>query len=88
MTTIEITLSIILLISMYGNYSLLKLTERLEDEIDELDVDAGRKLNLTKNRINAALSKMRDLDYNGAFESDDEVGSVFKELKNCIEDLK
>lgn len=88
MTTIEITLFIILLISMYGNYSLLKLTERLEDEIDELDVDAGRKLNLTKNRINAALSKMRDLDYNGAFESDDEVGSVFKELKNCIEDLK
>lgn len=88
MTTIEITLSIILLISMYGNYSLLKLAERLEDEIDELDVDAGRKLNLTKNRINAALSKMRDLDYNGAFESDDEVGSVFKELKNCIEDLK
>lgn len=88
MTTIEITLSIILLISMYGNYSLLKLTERLEDEIDELDVDAGRKLNLTKNRINVALSKMRDLDYNGAFEADDEVGSVFKELKNCIEDLK
>lgn len=88
MTTIEIILSIILLISMYGNYSLLKLTERLEDEIDELDVDAGRKLNLTKNRINVALSKMRDLDYNGAFEADDEVGSVFKELKNCIEDLK
>lgn len=88
MTTIEIILASILLISMYGNYSLLKLTERLEDEIDKLDVDAGRKLNLTKQRINTALSKMRDLDYNGAFESDDEVGSVFKELKNCIEELK
>jgi hypothetical protein len=31
---------------------------------------------------------MRDIDIRGSFESDDEVGAVFSELKNTIETYK
>jgi hypothetical protein len=31
---------------------------------------------------------MRELDLNGSFESDDEVGAVFTELKDTIETYK
>jgi hypothetical protein len=31
------------------------------------------------------LKQMRDIDIKGAFEADDEVGSVFNELKQLIE---
>ena len=34
------------------------------------------------------LTKMRELDLNGSFESDDEVGAVFTELKDTIETYK
>jgi site-specific recombinase len=34
------------------------------------------------------LTKLVRIDKNGSFESDDEVGFVFKTLKNTIEDLK
>jgi|TARA_B110000977_G_scaffold100771_1_gene132218 hypothetical protein len=34
------------------------------------------------------LEEMRQLDLKGSFESDDEVGVVFKELKDVIETYK
>jgi hypothetical protein len=34
------------------------------------------------------LGEMRQIDIRGSFESDDEVGVVFKELKNVIEKYK
>jgi hypothetical protein len=34
------------------------------------------------------LEEMRQIDIRGSFESDDEVGVVFKELKNTIEKYK
>ena len=34
------------------------------------------------------LKEMRELDIKGSFESDDEVGVVFKELKDIIEKYK
>jgi len=34
------------------------------------------------------LEEMREIDIRGSFESDDEVGVVFKELKDTIEKYK
>jgi hypothetical protein len=36
--------------------------------------------------LQTMLDKMKELDIRGSFESDDEVGTVFKELKNLIEE--
>jgi hypothetical protein len=42
----------------------------------------------TQQRLEAMLEEMRQLDLKGSFESDDEVGVVFKELKDVIETYK
>jgi hypothetical protein len=36
--------------------------------------------------LQTMLEKMKEIDIRGSFESDDEVGTVFKELKNLIEE--
>jgi hypothetical protein len=36
--------------------------------------------------LQTMLDKMKEIDIRGSFESDDEVGTVFKELKNLIEE--
>jgi uncharacterized protein with PhoU and TrkA domain len=36
--------------------------------------------------LQTMLEKMKELDIRGSYESDDEVGTVFKELKNLIEE--
>lgn len=42
----------------------------------------------TLERLENMLEEMRGLDIKGAFESDDEVGAVFNELKSLIEKYK
>ena len=44
-----------------------------EDEITRL-----------RNKVNNAISDMRDIDTRGGFESDDEVGAVFDVLKEIV----
>lgn len=39
----------------------------------------------TKRILNLMLNQMRDIDIRGSFESDDEVGGVFNQLKDLIE---
>lgn len=61
--------------------NLVKRIELMEDIIikyDERDEETKRILNLM-------LNQMRDIDIRGSFESDDEVGSVFTQLKDLIE---
>ena len=38
--------------------------------------------------VNKADAKLKQIDHKGSFESDDEVGVVFSELKNTIESYK
>jgi len=55
-----------------------------------VDVE-GRVVNFMENLLityTKVLSKLVLIDRNGGFESDDEVGFVFKTLKNTIEELK
>jgi len=67
-------ISSLLICSLYVNYNLFRKLEVLEDEIES-------NLNIFK----GIYKTMKDIDSTGAFESDDEVGSVFADLKNIVE---
>jgi DNA gyrase/topoisomerase IV subunit A len=84
-TTILIT-SVILLVIIstilfIRGYSLVKRMETLEDIIIRYDEREGQ----TKAILEMMLKQMREIDIRGSFESDDEVGSVFTQLKDLIE---
>lgn len=74
---ISVVLNIVLLI---GVRNLLKQNEQLEDRL-------VNTVNTTSERIETALTKMRELDNREVFEKDDEVGVTFSELKKVVEDL-
>jgi hypothetical protein len=64
--------------------SLVKQNEQLRDVIDVYDDKQSR----TQEKLESMLQQMRDIDIKGSFESDDEVGAVFSELKETIETYK
>ena len=86
---LEIFLMVILLpASIIFNVLLLirginfvKQNEELNDRIAEYDLRQLQTLASLENMLN----EMREIDLKGSFESDDEVGAVFTELKNTIE---
>jgi hypothetical protein len=79
---IIITFLIILIIYLIrrGIY-LIKRIEIYETRLTEYEV----KEKDTAEALNYMLNTMRNIDIRGSFESDDEVGSVFSELKRIIE---
>ena len=64
--------------------NLVKQNEQLRDTINDYD---DRELG-TQIKLESMLSKMKEIDIRGSFESDDEVGAVFSELKETIETYK
>lgn len=85
-----IILCILLTTSIYININLTKKFDKL-DEITQDSVDAllenEKFLTTLKNRLLSQQSYLRNLDRIGAFESDDETGYFFKELKSVINDI-
>jgi len=78
---------IILLISVVlnitftiGIFNLLKQNEELEDTLIETTLEV-------KFKVSNALENLRNVDSRGSFESDDEVGATFTELKTIVENL-
>jgi hypothetical protein len=65
---------------LYGVRNLLKQNEQLEDTLSEVVLNTTQTLTDT-------LEEMKRIDLRGSFESDDEVGSVFQQLKSIIEKL-
>jgi hypothetical protein len=53
----------------------------LEDLIVQYDLRDDE----TKKVLELMLQQMKEIDIKGSFEADDEVGSVFTQLKNVIE---
>jgi len=87
----EITIGIILGISLILNiilfirgFTLVKQIEQLSDIVNEYDVIKDN----TQQTLEAMLEEMKAIDLKGSFESDDEVGVVFGELKTLIENYK
>ena len=75
-------LSIILnIILLYRGIRLIKNIETLQDMVVDVNEDIITSLQTMQ-------EEMRQIDIRGSFESDDEVGTVFTELKNVIERYK
>jgi len=64
--------------------NLVKQNEDLRDSIQLYDDRQDNTLITLENM----LGEMKEIDLKGSFESDDEVGVVFSELKNTIESYK
>ena len=73
---IIILLSVTVLILSYSVYTLYRKIMFFEDEF--LRIEEG---------INTAMETMRQVDIGGAFESDDEVGDVFNQMKRVVDNL-
>ena len=77
----SILINIVLLIR---GINIVKQNEQLVDVINEYD---GRQID-TQIKVESMLERMKEIDLNGSFESDDEVGSVFTQLKEIVETYK
>jgi len=85
-----IVLFVMLSISIFINVNLTRKFEKL-DEMAQESVDTllenERFLTELKNRVLSQQSYLRQLDRIGSFESDDETGYFFKEMKDIVNDI-
>ena len=78
---ISILLNIILFIR---GMVLVRQNEQLADAV----IEADNVVEESQATLEKMLEEMRTLDIKGSFEADDEVGTVFAELKDLIEKYK
>ena len=79
--TISILLNILLFIR---GMILVKQNEQLADSV----IEANDVVEESQATLDKMLEEMRTLDIKGSFEADDEVGTVFTELKELIKKYK
>ena len=84
MITVIVILSILLLSSIFVIINLLRKYENVEDD-NEYMLGWINKFNLSIVHI---LKRIKDIDRKGLFESDDEVGNIFKDLKDLVNTLE
>tara|TARA_Y100000004_G_C8894818_1_gene403660 strand:+ start:625 stop:918 length:294 start_codon:yes stop_codon:yes gene_type:complete len=68
----------------FTTWNLLRKNEATEDVIEEQEEMIAN----IAGRIDDSMRKMKQLDSRGAFEADDETGTVFKQLYEVIEELE
>lgn len=76
----EITMIFFIVISfiqLYVIFNLLRKLEKLEDWT-ETYID----------KIDEVNTKIRQIDYKGYFQTDDEVGQIFEQIKNEVQSLE
>ena len=76
-------LGLLLITSLFAIYNLLVKVEKYED----VTLDQTRYLNNISAIIAESKMHLQKLDENGTFQSDDEVGYFFQQLKNVQEEL-
>ena len=79
-----IILSILLCVSIFVIFNLLRKLERYEDTFDETDGFIQDEIK----RNEALLEALRQIDNRQMFEKDDDVGSVFNQIKETIQRFK
>ena len=90
MITTIIILSILLTASLDVNINQLRKQESLSDYIEELEnsnTEYYTFFQRLKTQIGESNSKLKQIDRLGSFESDDETGFAFRELKDIYDDL-
>ena len=73
---LEIILGIVVLTEGYVIWNLFRKTELLETWVE----------NFTQ-RVQAVQNNLKEVDSQGYFEADDEVGSIFERIKQIISEL-
>ena len=79
-----IRLRFLLCASLFANWNLLRKNEAQEDDIEFMN----EWLNNLSTQTNDVIRKAREIDRKGIFEKDDEVGTLYSELKKIIETLE
>tara|TARA_R100000773_G_scaffold31596_1_gene26960 strand:+ start:334 stop:618 length:285 start_codon:yes stop_codon:yes gene_type:complete len=90
MITTIIILSVFLTASIAVNINQLRKQESQSDYIEDLENSNTEYYNFfqkLKTQIGESNSKLKQIDRIGSFESDDETGFAFKELKDIYDDL-
>jgi predicted Holliday junction resolvase-like endonuclease len=82
--TIISILSILVVALSFAIYNILQKLEKYEDIIEENDKFIESELQ----RNEALLEALREIDTRQMFEKDDEVGSIFYQIKETIEKFK
>ena len=83
-TAVIITLSVLVVILGYTTFNLLRKNEKAEDVINSYQVyikDVSETIEFIDHRL-------EEIDQNGAFKSDDEVGFFFERVKMLHTALK
>jgi hypothetical protein len=75
---ILIILSVLVVILGFTTFNLLMKNEQAEDIIMSQDTFISKFMDT----VNKADAKLKQIDHKGSFESDDEIGFFFKEVKN------
>tara|TARA_R100001510_G_C7565688_1_gene144075 strand:- start:347 stop:631 length:285 start_codon:yes stop_codon:yes gene_type:complete len=86
-----IVLSITTIILTITSYRLMKRVESMEDyvaEVEKSNDEYFKFFSQLKTRVTESYSHLKNIDRLGSFESDDETGYIYKELKKIIEALK
>tara|TARA_B100000900_G_C20110919_1_gene525899 strand:+ start:152 stop:415 length:264 start_codon:yes stop_codon:yes gene_type:complete len=80
-------IEIILGVSVVFNIGLLIGVRNLLKQNEQLEDDLVGTINGVVQTITDANERMKAADIRGSFESDDEVGTVFTELKGIVKEL-
>ena len=83
MEYVIVILSIIILVLSYMVWNLLKKSEVTEDELEF----SQTYIDLAYNSMKNAYERMVRIDRLGSFESDDESGYIFGEIKSAMDEL-
>tara|TARA_A100001391_G_scaffold157027_2_gene115245 strand:- start:67 stop:333 length:267 start_codon:yes stop_codon:yes gene_type:complete len=73
----EIILTVIIVIQVYVIINLLVKTEKLETWVENFTQQATK-----------VQDDLKEIDQSGAFESDDEVGTIFEQIKLTVNELE
>ena len=84
----EAILFTLLLLSLAVNVVLILRGISLVSQLEQAETDYYELNEYTLEKLQSMLEDMRAIDLRGSFESDDEVGTVFTELKDIIEKYK
>jgi hypothetical protein len=79
-----IIIGVLTLSNIFFIYRGTQLIRQIESIANDMDVQNE----ITITTLEKMLEEMRQIDIRGSFESDDEVGVVFTELKDIVEKYK
>jgi len=83
MITLSIILASVIIISFFIIRNLLKQAEKLED----IQTEYENFITKQSEAINTCDKRLKEIDSKGMFNSDDQIGFFFKELKKIQEAL-